>query len=78
MHEYNGTTAPIGVGIIDLYVNMNGGYVAVRLEDVYFSPGRPNLFSQSVARKQGFKIKYDDNEGLYTLRKTVPPPFKRH
>ena len=66
MHGYNGTTAPIGVGIIDLYVHINGGYVAVQLKDAPFSLGRPNLCSQSMATRQGFKVEYDDKKGLYT------------
>ncbi|KAE8979132.1 hypothetical protein PR002_g24502 [Phytophthora rubi] len=75
---YNGTTAPAGVGTIDLWVVVNGGHVAVRLEDVYYSPGRPNLFSQSEARKQGFKVAYDDTKGLYTLSKNLATALQAH
>ncbi|KAG3120667.1 hypothetical protein PI125_g1003 [Phytophthora idaei] len=66
---YNGTSAPIGIGTIDLWVVVNGGHVALRLEQVYFSPARPNLFSQSVARQQGYTVDYDDGSTVYTLSK---------
>jgi hypothetical protein len=48
---------------------VNRGHVALRLEQVYYSPERPNLFSQSVARQQGFKSDYDDSTAVYTLSK---------
>ncbi|KAE9358918.1 hypothetical protein PR003_g1031 [Phytophthora rubi] len=67
---YNGTSAPVGVATIDLWVVVNGGHVALRLEQVYYySPKRSNLFSQSVARQQGFKIDYDDSTAVYTPSK---------
>ncbi|KAG3035816.1 hypothetical protein PC121_g363 [Phytophthora cactorum] len=66
---YNGTSAPIGIGTIDLWVVVNGGHVALRLEQVYYSPARPNLFSQSVARQQGYTVDYDDGSVVYTLSK---------
>ena len=71
VNGYNGSIAPTGVGVIDLWVTVDGVQVTVRLEDVYFSARRPNLFSQSVARKQGFRVKYNDTKGLYTLFKNA-------
>ncbi|KAG3102902.1 hypothetical protein PI125_g13994 [Phytophthora idaei] len=34
---YNTTSAPIGIDTIDLWVEVNGGHVALRLEQVYYS-----------------------------------------
>ena len=71
----NGTTAPVGV--VQSTSNSHwGGQVALRLEDVYYSPERPNLFSQYVARTQSFKEKYNEAKGLYTLSKKYDVSFQ--
>ncbi|KAF4043217.1 hypothetical protein GN244_ATG04425 [Phytophthora infestans] len=53
-HGYNGKSTPIGIGSIDLWVNVNDNPVVLRVENVYYSPQRTNLLSQSAATEQGF------------------------
>jgi hypothetical protein len=67
VHGYNGTSSPLGIGAIDLWVLVDGSSVVLRIQDVYFSPGKTNLFSQSIATEQGFQIAYDDSALEYTL-----------
>ncbi|KAG3164593.1 hypothetical protein PI124_g8337 [Phytophthora idaei] len=66
-HGYNGQRSPVGVGSIDLWVNVEGSPVAMRVDDVYYSLEKTNLFSQSIATEQGFQIAYDDALRKYTL-----------
>ncbi|KAG2993588.1 hypothetical protein PC128_g19798 [Phytophthora cactorum] len=44
-HGCNGQRSPVGVGSIDLWVNVEGSPVAMRVDDVYSSPEKTNLFS---------------------------------
>lgn len=50
---------------------VDGSHVALHPEQVFYSPNQPNLFSQSVAREQGFKADYDDDKATYTLTKNI-------
>jgi hypothetical protein len=67
VHGYNGTSSPLGIGAIDLWVLGDGSPVVLRIQDVYLSPGKTNLFSQSIATEQGFQTAYDDSALAYTL-----------
>ncbi|POM65606.1 LOW QUALITY PROTEIN: Hypothetical protein PHPALM_18649, partial [Phytophthora palmivora] len=67
VHGYNGKSSPIGIGSIDLWVQVQEGPVVLRVDNVYYSPNRTNLFSQSVATEQGFQVAYDDATRGYTL-----------
>ncbi|KAG3166829.1 hypothetical protein PC128_g19630 [Phytophthora cactorum] len=48
VHGHSGKSTPLCVGSIDLWVIVNGGHVALRLDNVYYSPKNTNLLSQSV------------------------------
>ncbi|KAF4031240.1 gag-polypeptide of LTR copia-type [Phytophthora infestans] len=43
VHGYNGKSTPIGIGSIDLWINVNDNPVVLRVENVYYSPQRTNL-----------------------------------
>ncbi|POM74447.1 Gag-pol Polyprotein [Phytophthora palmivora] len=67
VYGYNGERSPIGIGAIDLWVSVDGEPVVLRGDQVYYSPKKTNLFSQSVATEQGFQTAYDDSTREYTL-----------
>ncbi|GMF32336.1 unnamed protein product [Phytophthora fragariaefolia] len=67
VYGYNGESSPVGTGSIDLWVSVDGEPVVLRVDNVYYSPKKTNLFSQSVATEQGFQIAYDDETRAYTL-----------
>ncbi|KAE9051089.1 hypothetical protein PR001_g1775 [Phytophthora rubi] len=54
VHGHSGKSSPVSVGSIDLWVVVNGWHVALRVDDVYYSPKNTNLLSQSVVKTQGF------------------------
>ncbi|KAF4046195.1 hypothetical protein GN244_ATG01423 [Phytophthora infestans] len=43
----------------------------LRLEQVFDSTGPQSRFSQPMARDQGFKVNYDDDNAMYTLFKNL-------
>ncbi|KAG3193595.1 hypothetical protein PC128_g10108 [Phytophthora cactorum] len=63
-------TSDTSLSIEDL-LQMNRRHVALPLEHVYYSPTRPNLFSQSVSREQSFNVDYDDEKATYPLSKNL-------
>ncbi|GMF26134.1 unnamed protein product [Phytophthora fragariaefolia] len=67
VYGYNGECSPVDTGSIDLWVSVDGEPVVLRVDNVYYSPKKTNLFSQSVATEQGFQIAYDDETRAYTL-----------
>ncbi|KAG6608700.1 Transposon-encoded protein [Phytophthora cinnamomi] len=67
VYGYNGESSPVGIGSIDLWVSVDGLPVVLRIDNVYYSPEKTNLFSQSVATEQGFQIGYSDSTREYTL-----------
>ncbi|KAI9990243.1 hypothetical protein PInf_021053 [Phytophthora infestans] len=66
VHEFSDTSVPIGVGIIDLrQPRRTASGASILLSE------SAELFSQSVAREQGFKADYDDDKATYTLTKNI-------
>ncbi|KAG6595741.1 Gag-pol Polyprotein [Phytophthora cinnamomi] len=66
-YGYNGESSPVGIGSIDLWVSVDGLPFVLRIDNVYYSPEKTNLFSQSVTTEQGFQIVYNDSTLEYTL-----------
>ncbi|GMF27773.1 unnamed protein product [Phytophthora fragariaefolia] len=67
VHGYNGTSSPKGIGAIDLWVLVDGSPIVFRTRQVYYLPGKTNLFSQSIATEQGFQFSYEVSNLEYTL-----------
>lgn len=66
---YSGKTVPVGVGDVDLLVQVSRGAVRLRLENVFFSPEHHNLLSQTEAHAQGFDVIYNNTARRNTLLK---------
>lgn len=59
VYGYSGESSPVCVRSIDLLVSVDGILVLRRDDNVYYSPNKTHLVSQSVATEQGFQVAYD-------------------
>ncbi|POM67959.1 Putative retroelement [Phytophthora palmivora] len=55
------------VGAVNLCVRVEGEYLQLRLENVFYSPGHQNLLSQSEAHGQGYDVEYDNAKRCYSI-----------